>query len=102
MSETELKAALTAWNADATAAAATYGAVGTWDVTAVTDFVKLFEHLANFDEDLSGWDTSRVSSMLQMFNNIGAGNTSKFNRPLTFDTSSVTTMARMLYGANAH
>ena len=44
----ELEAALTAWNTDATAAAAMYGAVGAWDVTAVTSFYRLLIDLDNF------------------------------------------------------
>ena len=51
--EALLDMALQAWNANAAAAAATYCAVGTWDVTAVADFSTLLYNLANFDEDLT-------------------------------------------------
>lgn len=55
------------------AAATTYGwPIGTWDVSAVTDFSHTFDvHreplVAFFDEDLEGWDTSRARSMAFMF-----------------------------------
>ena len=59
----DLKLALVAWNVDATAANAAYGALHTWDVSLLTDFSDLLQNLANFDDDLSQWDTSRVTNM---------------------------------------
>ena len=68
-----LLVASTAWCADADAAAATYGHVSTWDVSNVTDLSNVFCGLAgycqpspgcyNFNEDISSWDTSSVTSL---------------------------------------
>jgi hypothetical protein len=100
---TELLAALTAWDADPTLVA-THGAVGTWNVTAINDFAALLSGLTNFDENLSGWDTMRVTQMPQTFNGatvFNNGGTSLRRRlasgslPLAFDTGSVTDMANI-------
>ena len=53
----DLWSALMSWNTNASAGMTAYGPVGTWDVTAVTDFFELFKDLAFIDEDLVGWDT---------------------------------------------
>ena len=80
-----LRSALVAWNGDICAPCVDqYGAVGTWDVTKVSNFRGLVDGLSNFDESLLGWDTSRVSDMGNMF--VSAAT---FNKPLNFDTSSV-------------
>ena len=110
-----LMAALAAWDAGSCSpCATTYGPVGAWNVTAVTDFSELLMNLAYFDEDMTGWDTSRARSMKKMFSfclkwwdcdggggfdgdddvdtdAVGAGGT-RFNGPIPFDTSRVTTM----------
>ena len=68
--------------------------MGTWDVTAATNFDALLKGLANFNEDLTGWDTSGVTTMgtygatsYGMFEGADV-----FNQPVPFDTSSVTDM----------
>ena len=62
ITKSELKAALVAWDANTCApCATTYGAVGTWHVTAVTDFSSLLIDLINFNEDLTGWDPGAVN-----------------------------------------
>jgi hypothetical protein len=85
--KTELRAALAAWDADTCAPCATTygGAVATWDVTGVTDFIQLISDLANFDEGLAGWDLSSVTAIASCFKNSG-----QFNQPVPFDTASVT------------
>jgi hypothetical protein len=92
----ELESALGAVNADATTALAGYGAVGTWDVTRITSFYALSTALGNFNEDLTGWDTSAVSTMGSMFHYA-----TSFNGAVAFDTSSVTAMTSMFYFAAA-
>ena len=62
-----LKTAVRAYNADPTAAIATYGPIANWDVSAITDMSFLFNGLTNFNTDISSWDTSSVTDMSYMF-----------------------------------
>merc|ERR1712021_270728 len=82
-----LQTAVQAYNADPTAAIATYGPIANWDVSAITDMSFLFHNLKNFNADISNWNTSSVTTMLFMFEGASA-----FNQPLSFDTSKVTDM----------
>ena len=66
-STAELKAAVKAFDADPTSAAAKYGPIADWDVSAITDMSGLFYNLRNFNADISSWDTSVVTDMSQMF-----------------------------------
>ena len=99
---TELKEAVNAWVRDPEEALSTYGKpIGMWDVSKVDDMSNMFcgsdywcscgdlcENFQAFDDDLSGWDTSSVTTMEGMFYMA-----SSFNGDLSrFDTSSVTTM----------
>ena len=40
--------------------------IGNWNVSAVTDMGDMFDACFNFDQDITGWDVSRVRSMTQM------------------------------------
>ena len=62
-----LKTAVQAFNANPTAAIATYGPIVDWDVSAITDMSGLFYNLQNFDADISNWNTSGVTNMYRMF-----------------------------------
>ena len=53
------------------------------------------QYASAFDQPLN-FDTSKVTTMYQMFNNARA-----FNQPLSFDTSSVTDMSSMFYVRSA-
>ena len=86
----DLQAAVRAYDANATGAIATYGAIAGWDVSAITDMSELFYSRRNFNADISSWDTSRVTDMRLMF-----WSASAFNQPLSWDTSSVTDMEDM-------
>ena len=83
----------------------------------------LFYNLANFDEDLSGWDTGSVTDTRSMFFSATSFDNGAqplaldtrsvtdmsymfreaiaFNQPLAFDVSSVTSMVNMFYGATS-
>ena len=66
-SKASLKTAVTEYNSDAAAATLKYGAIAGWCVSGVTDMSQLFYNLLNFNADISGWDTSRVTTMRYMF-----------------------------------
>jgi hypothetical protein len=64
-SNTTLQNAVNGWcNGSITASTpldgGTYGAIGDWDVSAVTDMSNLF-WAANFNEDIGNWDTLNVT-----------------------------------------
>ena len=59
-----LQTAVRAWCANPTAAAATYGPISLWNISQVTDLSCLFcSGCASFNSDISGWDTSRVTTL---------------------------------------
>eukprot|EP00964_Phaeocystis_antarctica_P096613 scaffold62890_cov81-Phaeocystis_antarctica.AAC.2 len=62
-----LMTAVQAFNANPTAAIATYGPIANWDVSAITDMSSLFQSLKNINVDVSSWDTSSVTTMYLMF-----------------------------------
>ena len=83
-----------------------YGPVSTWDVRYVESMAGAFSSgmldtalnellIVEYFEDLSFWDTRRVSDMSNMFR--GTSGDVKVGR---WDTSSVTSMAGMFYGAS--
>ena len=43
------------------------GAIGTWDVSQVTDMSGVFSSYSSFNGDISNWDVSRVTDMSHMF-----------------------------------
>jgi hypothetical protein len=95
MDDDSIRTAVAAWTSDAAAAEATYGHISKWDTSGVTDMSWLFcvrqasmeghsewddctsTSSQTFNEDISAWDTTDVTSMLAMF--AGA---SSFNQPL--------------------
>lgn len=64
------------------------GAIGQWNVSAVTTMEAMFEEAHNFNSDISGWNVSNVTNMSRMF-----FMAKKFNQPIGgWDVSKVTTM----------
>jgi len=65
--------------------------VSGWDTSNITNMQEVFFHCDTaFNQDLSGWDTSNVTTMNQMFYFCYV-----FDQPLLWDTGNVTNMYRM-------
>ena len=62
-----LQTAVEAYNANPTTATKTYGPIAGWDVSMINDMYRLFSGLKNFNADISSWDTSKVTTMQEMF-----------------------------------
>ena len=56
-----------AYNANPSNATGQCGPIRDLDVSAITNMSKLFYGLKKFNEDLSNWNTSSVTTMSQMF-----------------------------------
>ena len=63
ITDDNLKDAVAAWLADSKKAETTYGDIGAWDVSRVTEMFQLFLFQGTFNADISKWDTSKVTSM---------------------------------------
>jgi surface protein len=62
-----LKAAAQAFNDNQASALLTYGPIANWGVSSITDMSELFKGMGYFNADISGWDTSGVTTMQSMF-----------------------------------
>jgi len=63
----------------------------------ITDTSNMFEKAYQFNQDISGWDVSRVTNMSSMFNSATV-----FNQPIgSWDTFKVTDMNNMFFRARA-
>jgi surface protein len=63
----------------------------------ITDTSNMFEKAYQFNQDISGWDVSRVTNMSSMFNSATV-----FNQPIgSWDTFKVTNMNNMFFRARA-
>ncbi|GMH84567.1 hypothetical protein TrST_g1327 [Triparma strigata] len=104
-SDADIKVAAKAWCEDAEAARETYGHISIWNTSEVTDMMDLFSAdyedvgpvAEQFNEDISRWDVSNVTTMELMFYKA-----SSFNGDLSsWDVSNVTTMRTMFHRARA-
>ena len=67
-----------------------------WDTSAVTDMSQMFQDVTNFNQNISGWDTAAVTNMYAMFYRA-----SVFNQNISgWDTAAVTNMYAMFYRAS--
>ena len=83
--------------ANARCGAAGCDEMANWNTTSVTTMVQMFRYAGSFNGDLSGWDTSSVTNMDWMFRDAGS-----FNGDISgWDTSSVTNMRAMFRGAGS-
>ena len=65
--------------------------ISTWDVSGVTSMGSMFNTAQSFNQDISAWNTGSVTNMNAMFN--GAGS---FSQPIgTWNTSNVSNMSLM-------
>ena len=71
--------------------------ITSWDTSNVTTMEGLFENLYNFNQNIGNWDTSRVKDMSQMFKNAYSFNYDINN----WNVSSVDNMTAMFYNAHA-
>ena len=94
-SKSALKQAVDEWIADEATATATHGHISGWDTSRVDDMSELFKSKTTFNAQLN-WDTSKVTTMSNTFRVAEA-----FNSELAWDTSSVTTLYGMFYKAEA-
>lgn len=59
-----LKDAVNQWCVNSSLAQATFGDINTWDVTRVSNMRLLFNDKYDFNDDISGWDVSHVTTMV--------------------------------------
>jgi hypothetical protein len=67
LTNTNIGAAVTAWGTNPTTAAAYYGPISSWDVSAVSCMLQLFYNKPTFNADISKWNVASVSTMAEMF-----------------------------------
>ena len=118
MTNSSIRTAVAAWLSNPTAAERTYGHISTWETGGVTDMSKLFcadnecycsssndncwcndcnTAAKSFNDDIGAWDTSGVTTMFAIF--YGA---SAFNSDIgDWAVDSVTDMSYMFRGAKA-
>ena len=74
-----------------------YGHISDWDTSRVTDMSNLFEDMQSFNEDISRWNTSKVNNMDWLF-----GGATSFNQVISsWYTGNVTDMNGMFYYARS-
>uniref|UniRef100_A0A7S1B3I8 BspA family leucine-rich repeat surface protein n=2 Tax=Corethron hystrix TaxID=216773 RepID=A0A7S1B3I8_9STRA len=71
--------------------------LSSWDTSFVTSMVEMFSYAKSFNRDISGWDTSGVKNMSWMFHEANS-----FNQNMSgWDTASVTDMSGMFWKATS-
>jgi hypothetical protein len=62
ITQANIQTAVNAWTSDSITATATYGHISGWDTSAVTDMSNLFNGKSSFNDDISAWNTSNVTT----------------------------------------
>ena len=109
LNDTTIRTAVAAWLADPLTAVTMYGNISEWATGDVTDMSCLFSAsdfncvwyynsgASSFDADITAWDTTSVTTMVNMFSGASA-----FNQPLdAWRVDKVTTMLMMFFRASA-
>lgn len=63
-SRSQLLTAVGTWTSNEASARSTYGDISSWDTSRITSMEELFFSQTNFNADLSSWDVGRVENML--------------------------------------
>ena len=64
-----IRTAVQLWCTDPAAAKTQYGPIASWDTPEIAGMHDLFDHRANFHDDLSRWDVSKGTTMTGMCRN---------------------------------
>ena len=63
ITDANIGTAVTAWLTSPATAATTYGNIGDWDVSGVSNMSGTFQHQPTFNDDISKWNTASASTM---------------------------------------
>jgi surface protein len=86
-----IRTAVKEWVVDAKKAEEKYGHISDWDVSEVTDMMRIFRNTKSFNQDIGDWDVSKVTDMYEMF-----AYSKSFNQDISkWDVSSVSEMGGM-------
>ncbi len=66
ITDSNIRAAVTAWVANPTAATTTYGDIADWNTASVTSMGGLFQNNPTFNADISKWNVASVVNMYQV------------------------------------
>ena len=92
-----LKDAVQEWLDNPASSEKKYGHISNWDTSKVTSMEELFSKAEAFNQPLDNWDVSNVTNMSAMF-----AETKLFNQPLDkWDVSNVTDMSEMFAGTES-
>ena len=97
ITDANIQTAVDLWISDPSTATTTYGNISDWDVSQVTDMLDLFYNAPSFNQDISAWDVSSVTNMGTMF-----FRSELFNQDIGgWDVSSVLDMNNMFVSAQS-
>jgi surface protein len=97
LTDTTIRIAVAAWDADPTTAATKYGPIDFWNTAAVGNMYQMFDDKSFFNADISKWNVASMSDMYMMFTYARA-----FNSDLSkWNVARVSAMAWMFRGASA-